>query len=84
MLRKFKPLIDAGKLETLISDGRMGLVLPTDVLFASGSAKLSKDGAGAVKEVGGALAEMDKRRFPKNSLIPDPPPHSPFIASALK
>ena len=27
---------------------------------------------------------MDKRRFPKNSLIPDPPPHSPFIALALK
>jgi chemotaxis protein MotB len=63
MLRKFKHLIDAGKLEVQVVDGRMVLVLPTDVLFASGRAKLSEDGRGAVMEVGAALATMSGRRF---------------------
>ena len=63
MLRKFKPLIDSGQLEVLVSDGRMVLVLPTDVLFDSGSAQLSEQGVSAIKSVGTTLAEMKARRF---------------------
>lgn len=63
MLRKFKTLIDAGKLQVQVVDGRMVLVLPTDVLFGSGSAKLSETGASAIAEVGVTLATMNERRF---------------------
>ncbi len=63
LLAKFKRLIDAGKLQVKIVDGRMVLALPTDVLFPSGSAKLSKEGIEAVSEVAAVLKDMKKRRF---------------------
>ena len=43
---RFKSLIDAGKLKVKIVDGRMVVALASDVLFAPGSAALSKDGHG--------------------------------------
>lgn len=63
LLAKFKDLIDAGKLQVKMTDGRMVLVLPTDVLFDSGSAKLSKDGGEAIKEVTAVLKTLRGRRF---------------------
>ena len=63
LLAKFKSLIDAGKLQVKIVEGRMVLALPTDVLFDSGSAKLSKDGTAAVSEVASVLKGMPKHRF---------------------
>jgi chemotaxis protein MotB len=63
MLVRFKNLIDAGTLEVRIIDGRMVLALPTDVLFDSGSARLSKIGKEAVQQVGAVLADMGGRRF---------------------
>ena len=63
LLAKFKNLIDAGKLQVKLVDGRMVLVLPTDVLFDSGSAKLSKEGVSAVKDVTAVLKTLQKRRF---------------------
>jgi chemotaxis protein MotB len=63
LLAKFKSLIDAGKLEVKIVDGRMVLALPTDVLFASGSASLSEEGKAAIAEVAGVLATIKGRRF---------------------
>lgn len=63
LLAKFKSLIDAGKLKVKIVDGRMVLALPTDVLFASGSAKLSEEGEKAIAEIAGVLATIKDRRF---------------------
>lgn len=63
LLAKFKEMIDAGKLEVKIVDGRMVLALPTDVLFGSGSADLSKDGVVAVTEVAQLLTSLGERRF---------------------
>lgn len=63
LLKRFRSLIDAGKLRIKIVDGRMVLELPTDILFASGSADLSADGEAAIREVGGVLAEMTDRSF---------------------
>jgi chemotaxis protein MotB len=63
LLAKFKTLIDAGKLKVRIVDGRMVVVLATDVLFSSGSASLSKDGKAAIQEVGGVLAGIADRKF---------------------
>lgn len=63
LLAKFKSLIDAGKLKVRIVEGRMVVVLATDVLFASGSATLSKEGKAAVAEVAQLLASIPNRKF---------------------
>jgi len=63
LLARFQTLIDAGKLRIKIVDGRMVLELPTDILFASGSASLSPEGESALREVGAVLAEMSGRSF---------------------
>jgi chemotaxis protein MotB len=63
VLAKFKSLIDNGKLKAKVVDGRMVLELQTDILFGSGSAKLSEEGAATIREVGGLLATIPDRRF---------------------
>jgi len=63
LLRKFKKLIDAGKLKVKIVDGRMVVELATDVLFDSGSAKLSDAGKAAIVEVSQVLATIGERSF---------------------
>jgi chemotaxis protein MotB len=62
MLVRFKDLIDAGTLSVRVVDGRMVLALPTDVLFDSGSARLSKIGKATVQQVGAVLTGMNRRR----------------------
>lgn len=63
LLGRFQSLIDAGKLSVNIVDGRMVVQLATDILFASGSAELSDDGAAALSEVAGILASIPDRRY---------------------
>lgn len=63
VLAKFKNLIDNGKLKAKIVDGRMVLELQTDILFGSGSAKLSDDGAATIREVGQLLGQIPERKF---------------------
>jgi len=63
LLSKFRALIDAGKLKVRIVEGRMVVVLASDVLFPSGSATLSRDGRAAVAEVAGLLASIPRRQF---------------------
>ena len=63
LVKRFSSLIEAGALEVKMIEGRMVVVLATDVLFASGSADLSKDGKGAIAEVATILATIDERHF---------------------
>lgn len=63
LLARFRALIDAGRLKVRIVDGRLVVVLATDVLFGSGSAALSKDGRAAITEVARVLASLPKRAF---------------------
>jgi chemotaxis protein MotB len=63
LLTRFKSLIDAGKLKVKMSEGRMVVELPTDVLFGSGQANISKEGKAAIAEVSQALASISERRF---------------------
>ncbi|MBK7862962.1 MAG: OmpA family protein [Archangiaceae bacterium] len=63
LLARFKALIDAGKLKVRIVEGRMVVVLATDILFAPGSASLSKDGKTAISEVAQVLASIPNRNF---------------------
>ncbi len=63
LLSKFKGLIDAGKLKVKLTDGRMVVVMASDVLFTSGSATLSREGQEAIAEVGKLLASIKDRKF---------------------
>jgi chemotaxis protein MotB len=63
VLAKFKDMIDNGKLKVKVVDGRMVLQLQTDILFPSGSAKLSDEGVKVIQEVGKLLSEIPDRRF---------------------
>lgn len=63
VLAKFKQLIDSGKLKAKVVDGRLVLELQTDILFGSGSAKLSKDGLATIQEVAKLLAEIPDRKY---------------------
>ncbi len=63
LIDRFKSLIDAGKLQVKMVDGRMVVALASDVLFASGQAKLSKDGQAAIIEVAALLAGIPDRKF---------------------
>jgi chemotaxis protein MotB len=63
MLEQFKALIDAGKLKVKIKNGKMMLELPSAVLFASGSAKLSKEGRETLAEIAAVLATIPDREF---------------------
>ncbi|MCB9760013.1 MAG: OmpA family protein [Alphaproteobacteria bacterium] len=63
LMARFQALIDAGKLQVKIVDGRMVVELATDVLFAAGSANVSKDGKAALQEVAGVLASIPGRRW---------------------
>jgi len=63
LLDRFKALIDSGTLEVKIKDGRMVVAMATDVLFASGSANLSKEGEEALTSVTEILASIPDREF---------------------
>lgn len=76
MLARFKALIDAGKLQVRVVDGRMVLTLPMDILFPSGSAKLAKEGRDALLEVGRGLATIPDRRFQIEGHTDDVPIHT--------
>lgn len=63
LVRRFKALTDTGQLSVKIVDGRMVVGLPSDVLFGSGSAKLSKDGEETIMQVTKLLNEIQGREY---------------------
>ena len=63
LTEKFQKMIDSGKLQITLRHGRMVVKLPAGVLFASGSAELSKEGKDALREVATILRPMHDRRF---------------------
>jgi chemotaxis protein MotB len=63
VLDRLRALMTAGKLKVRVVDGRVVVVLPSDVLFAPGSASLSPEGTAAVSSVATALAGLPGRRF---------------------
>ena len=61
--QQFRSMIDSGKLAVTFRRGRMIVELPAAVLFASGSAELSAQGAAALKEVASILGHVPGKRF---------------------
>jgi len=76
MLRRFASLIDAGKLQVKVVDGRMVLTLPMDILFSSGRAMLTEEGHASIIEVGQGLATIPEREFQVEGYTDDVPIHS--------
>src|SRR5690606_2968943 len=63
LIRRFKSLIDTGKLSVKIVDGRMVVVLGSDILFSSGSSMLSEQGLKSIQEITRVLASIPNRKF---------------------
>jgi chemotaxis protein MotB len=63
LISRFKALTDAGELTIKIVDGRMVVALPSDVLFPSGSAKLSAKGNETIKKVTSLLSTIPDRQY---------------------
>lgn len=63
LLESLKSLREAGNLTVRIVDGRAVLALPYDILFASGSSKLSNRGQEALQELAQILSELSEHRF---------------------
>ena len=60
---KFRSLVDTGKLQVDFRNGQMVIKLPSEILFASGKADLSKAGKTALQEVLNILLEFKDRQF---------------------
>jgi chemotaxis protein MotB len=63
LVTRLKSFTQSGQLTIKIVDGRMVVALPGDVLFSSGSAKLSVAGQSTVAQVTQVLKSIDKRSF---------------------
>lgn len=61
--KQFAKMIDAGQLKVSARRGSLVLSLPSEVLFASGSADVSEKGQLAVLEIGITLKKLADRRF---------------------
>ena len=61
--KQFAKMIDTGQLRVSARRGMLVLSLPSEVLFPTGSATLSKQGEYAVVEVGAVLKKFPDRRF---------------------
>jgi chemotaxis protein MotB len=63
LTKRFKKLTDSGALSVQFIDGKMVVSLGSDVLFPSGSAKLSPSGLIALKEVTAQLKAIPGKRY---------------------
>jgi len=63
LTQRFKKLTDSGALSVQFIDGKMVVSLGSDVLFTSGSAKLSAAGQEAIKEVAAQLTAIPNKRY---------------------
>lgn len=63
LTQRFKKLIDAGTLSVRIIDGKMVVSLGSDVLFPSGSSKLSEKGQQTIKDVTAQLTGIPDKNY---------------------
>lgn len=63
LIRRFRKLTKAGDLSIKIVDGRMVVALESDVLFSSGSARLSNKGNDTIKKVAKLLVSIPDKKF---------------------
>jgi chemotaxis protein MotB len=61
--QRLSQMLDSGELKISLRSGRMVLILPADVLFEPGKAKVGRKGRKALLEVGSVLGSLAGRRF---------------------
>ncbi|HEY0715007.1 MAG TPA: hypothetical protein VGF45_20165, partial [Polyangia bacterium] len=61
--KKLHGMIDAGKLNVVVRQGRMLIVLPSDVLFDSGRTEIKKDAQATLLAVADAIRDIRDRKF---------------------
>lgn len=61
--QRLSRMLDSGELKISLRSGRMVLVLPADVLFEPGKAKVGRNGRRGLAEVGAVLSSLVGRRF---------------------
>lgn len=61
--QRLSRMLDSGELKISLRSGRMVLVLPADVLFEPGKAKVGSKGRRGLLEVGAVLSSLVGRRF---------------------
>ena len=62
-VKKFKAMIDAGKLKIVVRRGRLVLQLKSEVLFNAASAEIRPQGKTTLTEIATALKSVQGRRF---------------------
>jgi chemotaxis protein MotB len=60
---RLRRMVDAGELDITLRSGRMVLVMPADVLFEPGQAKVGTNGQKVLLEVGHVLGTVKDKRF---------------------
>jgi chemotaxis protein MotB len=60
---RLRKIIDSGDLEIALRSGRMVLVLPNDILFDPGKAKVGARGKEALSQIAVVLATLEDRRY---------------------
>jgi chemotaxis protein MotB len=63
LTQKFSSLVNSGQLSVKVLNGKMTVVLSTDVLFPSGSARLSAKGVLAIQDVTQLLSTLAGRHY---------------------
>ena len=63
LVAKFKSMIDAGKLQVEVRDGRMLVKLPDSILFDPGKVDIKKEGQEALLQVANVLKEIKDRKY---------------------
>jgi len=63
LLAKFKSMIDAGKLQVEVRDGRMLVKLPDSILFDPGKTDIKPEGREALLQVASVLKEIKDRKY---------------------
>jgi len=63
LVKRFRKMIDAGKLEIVVRRGQIVLALETDVLFDPGKTDIKPAGKAALAEIADAIRAVAGRRF---------------------
>lgn len=63
MIQRFQALIHAGQLDVMLSNGRLVINMPQDILFRSGSADIGREGQDAIRQVAEVLRDFADRQF---------------------
>lgn len=81
LVHRLHAMIAAGSLQVIVREGRMLIVMPTDVLFDSGRTLVRPDAVDGLATVAEALREIPGRRFRVDGHTDNVPIHTARFAS---